>query len=553
MPDQFLFGPVPHQEAIDFIKSKPVVSRQVFDGLLPELRGRAFAIAGLEGHANVAQAIRDRIADLPAGHDWNEAKKDIVNDLSPFLVDPHADPDEHDAQVAAANRRAELLLRTHGFQAYQAAEYQVMDRQRDVFPFWQYHSMEDSAVRPTHAALDKLVLPANSPFWNTHFPPWDWGCRCQAIPITQDDRDDIAKEDKKRPPDARLVCEGPVLTHLEQGTLVRNARTYDVRPPIEKEGGSGFSWDPSTLKLPLEQLEQRYDPEVWAEWKAWAQATPMGPNHPTVWDWLSSGSATKPVAPTPAPTIVTTKHPTPQPPPLPAPPRPTLDQFIAQHTALPGKMTEAEATVVIAALKQSHGISVADKVSKVVVARTLPPQWKTFAPAVVQDFLNVMPKPVLDALPKFTLQVRSKMSANTLGEYDPNKQILSLNAWLLAAKGEAQIRRTLFHELAHWVHLEGLKSKAPALVDYAAAIKSHFDARTVGESIAYLPGYGNAKGKKDKFWDAYMGRIYPGIIDGCEIPTRVFELLTDSSKLSLYWNIDLHRETIKKSLAVLFP
>jgi SPP1 gp7 family putative phage head morphogenesis protein len=79
----------------------------------------------------------------------------------------------------AADRRAELLLRTHGQQAYATTQYKMMDEQRDLFPFWQYLSMGDSHVRATHAALDGVVLPADSEFWTTHFPPWDWGCRCQ--------------------------------------------------------------------------------------------------------------------------------------------------------------------------------------------------------------------------------------------------------------------------------------------------------------------------------------------------------------------------------------
>jgi SPP1 gp7 family putative phage head morphogenesis protein len=221
----FLFGPTPHDEAIDFIKSKPAVSRDVFNGLLPELKARAFTITGVEG-ANVLQRVRDRIADLPAGHDWDDIKKDIVGDISPFIVDPDASPEHRDGQINAANRRAELLLRTHGFQAYQAASYDVMDRQRDVMPFWQYLTMEDDRVRPEHAALDQIVLPASSPFWQGHYPPWDYGCRCQVVAISQEDRDDLAEQDKKNAPDCRLVLEGPQLQHLEHGTLVRSFVTH---------------------------------------------------------------------------------------------------------------------------------------------------------------------------------------------------------------------------------------------------------------------------------------------------------------------------------------
>ena len=37
-----------HAEAIDCIKSKPQVSREVFNQLLPELKARAFVVSGVE-------------------------------------------------------------------------------------------------------------------------------------------------------------------------------------------------------------------------------------------------------------------------------------------------------------------------------------------------------------------------------------------------------------------------------------------------------------------------------------------------------------------------
>jgi SPP1 gp7 family putative phage head morphogenesis protein len=283
----FLFGPAPHQEAVNFIQDKPVVSRQVFNGLLPELKARAFTIAGVEA-ANVLQSVRDRIADLPAGANWDDVKKDVANDISPFLVDPNeTDPDKRDGQVKAAARRAELLLRTHGFQAYQSAACQVMDRQKDVLPYWQYLTMEDEKVRPEHAALDQLVLPADDPFWEHHTGPWDWGCRCQRVALSKEDHAEIKAADAKRPTDEKLVVEGPLLSQINNGQLVRAGRSFDIRPPHQKGEGSAFQWNWKDLRLPLDQLKARYDAPVWDQFEAWSKATPLqGEGSPTVWQWL---------------------------------------------------------------------------------------------------------------------------------------------------------------------------------------------------------------------------------------------------------------------------
>src|SRR6185295_9984006 len=45
-------------------------------------------------------------------------------------------------------------------------------------PLWQYHTAGDDRVRPTHAVLNGLILPGNHEFWNDHFPPWSFNCRC---------------------------------------------------------------------------------------------------------------------------------------------------------------------------------------------------------------------------------------------------------------------------------------------------------------------------------------------------------------------------------------
>lgn len=62
----FLFTPSPNKDAAKFIKDKAAVSRSVFDGLLPELRGLAYTITGVESMA-VLKKTRDAIAKLPAG------------------------------------------------------------------------------------------------------------------------------------------------------------------------------------------------------------------------------------------------------------------------------------------------------------------------------------------------------------------------------------------------------------------------------------------------------------------------------------------------------
>lgn len=261
----------PHTEAAGLLRGKPAVTRSVFDGLLPELKGRAFTITGVEG-ANVLQRTRDAIAGLAEGETWDNVKKQIVEDLDLYLGD-------------GAEQRAELLMRTHGFQAFQAANWRVAQEDDDTTHL-QYQTMEDENVRDSHAALNGIVLPKDDPFWQNHFPPWDWGCRCMAIPMNPDLVAAERMADEERAPENRNVVDGAVADQLRNGTLMRDGQRFDVTTPADSGRENPYAWNPGDLKLPVDELRQRYDADVWAAFVEHARQSKL-PGGETLWGWLN--------------------------------------------------------------------------------------------------------------------------------------------------------------------------------------------------------------------------------------------------------------------------
>lgn len=263
----------PHTEAAEMIRDKPVVSKEVFKGLLPELRGRAFAVSGVEG-ALVLRRVRDAIAGIAEGENWDDAKAIVVDELDPFLGE-------------GASNRAELLLRTHGFTAFQAANWRVAQEDEDTTHL-QYLATEDDRVRDTHLALNGLVLPKNDPFWQDHYPPWEWNCRCRVRPMNPDLVDEERSADKDRNPEDKNVIEGPALEQLRNGTLLRNGQRFDVTAPKDgPEGESAFQWNPDDLRLPLSELKDRYDEETFDDFRQWALGM-TGSGGTSLWEYLAS-------------------------------------------------------------------------------------------------------------------------------------------------------------------------------------------------------------------------------------------------------------------------
>ena len=192
--------PTSYDAAKKIIKDKAVVSRTAFERLAPEVKPYAFCISGVED-AQMLQDIRDICADVagtPHAQHWNDAKKEIAARLSSL---PNFDDKK-------AKRRAELLLRTHCYEAMRVGQWELAQEMKSILPYFKYLCTQDGKTRTSHRALHGLVLPVDHPFWDKHMPPgWDWGCRCQVVQIHEFDKKAQQEAEKKIPYERRRVLD----------------------------------------------------------------------------------------------------------------------------------------------------------------------------------------------------------------------------------------------------------------------------------------------------------------------------------------------------------
>ncbi|MBF2055099.1 MAG: hypothetical protein IGS03_16745 [Candidatus Sericytochromatia bacterium] len=55
--------------------------------------------------------------------------------------------------------------------------------QEGGYPYWVYRHSGSANPRHQHKAWNGLTLPADDPFWQTHYPPNGWGCGCRVVGI----------------------------------------------------------------------------------------------------------------------------------------------------------------------------------------------------------------------------------------------------------------------------------------------------------------------------------------------------------------------------------
>lgn len=287
----FLFSPLPHAAAVSRIAGLPVVSREVMDGMLPELRAYAFTVTGLDSFDQLVK-VRDQIATVPAGDKtWKQARKEIAAEL----VD--------DLGGKASQRRAELLLRTHVFRSYAATRYRNLMQQVDVFPFWQYKTHGDGNVRPSHAALNGKIFPAGHEIWQRIFPPWDWGCRCLVVPLTKRSMEAVMQRGKlseAAAKDANLlptqIAKPEIFTPQEATIIDKNQRLPGGIPLNRTPTWADAPWSiPGNVQHDWKLIEARYSdtPEVLDAFKIWAGKQAVFPGM-TVAAWLGEGAVALP-------------------------------------------------------------------------------------------------------------------------------------------------------------------------------------------------------------------------------------------------------------------
>jgi SPP1 gp7 family putative phage head morphogenesis protein len=260
------FAPVPHEEAVKFILARPVVEREVWAQLIPELKALTFTIKLVQDadseirKAEALKAMEDAkalIATIPEGGDQKKIIRQITAMLSPYFPTP-----------GQAQRRAELLVRHWSGIAYGAAQWRIMDRQRKAFPYWKYVTFGDDRVRDSHAALNGKILPCDSPFWDTHYPPWAPMCRCIVVPVSQREYDRLRPAEEKLEAARRNIMEGRQLEELEKSNRLLIAPRFPQRDGSVRYGNlenisvapePGWTgWNPRDLRISFAALQQRY-------------------------------------------------------------------------------------------------------------------------------------------------------------------------------------------------------------------------------------------------------------------------------------------------------
>ena len=84
-------------------------------------------------------------------------------------------------------RRLRTIFDTNIRTAYARGRWQRIERVANERPYLRYVAVLDQRTRPDHRAWHGTVLPVGHPWWQTHYPPNGWRCRCIVQQLSADD------------------------------------------------------------------------------------------------------------------------------------------------------------------------------------------------------------------------------------------------------------------------------------------------------------------------------------------------------------------------------
>jgi len=163
-------GSVPFREAIDHFQGKLKIPTKRWDDLLGQINAKGFTVAG----ATKADLLTD----------FHTAVNDAISNgttITDFRKDFDQIVQRHGwTYKGKRGWRTRVIYDTNLRTSHMAGKWSQFQRVKQTRPFLQYLTVGDERVRPEHRSWHGTVLHIDDAWWQTHYPPNGWGCRCTA-------------------------------------------------------------------------------------------------------------------------------------------------------------------------------------------------------------------------------------------------------------------------------------------------------------------------------------------------------------------------------------
>lgn len=159
---------VSYADALRYVRDKKVVLPEEFYLLDLNARQYATTVSGLASLDQIKTVINLSNKAIESGSTFQEFQKAVKE--SGIELSPH---------------HLDNIFRTNIQNAYAHGIWTQQQENKTNRPYLKYSSLTDSRVRPSHLELNNIVRHIDDSFWDTHYPPNGFQCRCSVDALTE--------------------------------------------------------------------------------------------------------------------------------------------------------------------------------------------------------------------------------------------------------------------------------------------------------------------------------------------------------------------------------
>ena len=173
--DPVRFSKLPFLEALEYLKQKINLPTETYQDIWKGMHARSFVIAGAKKD-QLLEDIRGEVEKaLTEGTTISTFKSNFVS-----IIQKHGWSFKQ-----SIGWRSKVIYNTNLRVAYSAGSWKQSKATVKSRPYLRYIGGLSSEPRAEHLAWSGTILPANHPWWKTHYPPNGWGCKCKVVSVSK--------------------------------------------------------------------------------------------------------------------------------------------------------------------------------------------------------------------------------------------------------------------------------------------------------------------------------------------------------------------------------